>query len=410
MKLSPKDQAPKVLVGVCGGIAAYKAVELVRALQKEGAQVRVMMTRAAQAFVQPLTFSTLAGHKVYVDLWASDDEGSIEHIAMAQWADVVVIAPATAHTLGRLAHGLADDFLAATYLATKAPVVLAPAMNVNMWNHTATQANLRMLRECGHRIIEPVHGELACGMVGDGRLADIPTIVDAVMEAARPKRDLEGETVLITAGGTREPMDAVRFLGNRSSGKMAFALAAAAELRGARVIAVAAAVSVDAPARCEMVRVQTAQEMHAAVLGRVSEVTMVIKAAAVADFRVRKIAEGKLQRAGSLTLELDATEDIVRSVVEHRRPGTMVVAFAAEVGLDLVRAREKMQRKGVDAIVVNDISAAGVGFDSERNAVVFLTREGKVDISEASKREVADLILDQMVGMRSRAWAALYSN
>jgi phosphopantothenoylcysteine decarboxylase/phosphopantothenate--cysteine ligase len=410
MKLSPKDQAPKVLVGVCGGIAAYKAVELVRALQKQGAQVRVMMTRAAQAFVQPLTFSTLAGHKVYVDLWASDDEGSIEHIAMAQWADVVVIAPATAHTLGRLAHGLADDFLAATYLATKAPVVLAPAMNVNMWNHTATQANLRMLRECGHRIIEPVHGELACGMVGDGRLADIPTIVDAVMEAARPKRDLEGETVLITAGGTREPMDAVRFLGNRSSGKMAFALAAAAELRGARVIVVAAAVSVDAPARCEMVRVQTAQEMHAAVLGRVSEVTMVIKAAAVADFRVRKIAEGKLQRAGSLTLELDATEDIVRSVVEHRRPGTMVVAFAAEVGLDLVRAREKMQRKGVDAIVVNDISAAGVGFDSERNAVVFLTREGKVDISEASKREVADLILDQMVGMRSRAWAALYSN
>jgi phosphopantothenoylcysteine decarboxylase/phosphopantothenate--cysteine ligase len=343
MKLSPKDQAPKVLVGVCGGIAAYKAVELVRALQKQGAQVRVMMTRAAQAFVQPLTFSTLAGHKVYVDLWASDDEGSIEHIAMAQWADVVVIAPATAHTLGRLAHGLADDFLAATYLATKAPVVLAPAMNVNMWNHTATQANLRMLRECGHRIIEPVHGELACGMVGDGRLADIPTIVDAVMEAARPKRDLEGETVLITAGGTREPMDAVRFLGNRSSGKMAFALAAAAELRGARVIVVAAAVSVDAPARCEMVRVQTAQEMHAAVLGRVSEVTMVIKAAAVADFRVRKIAEGKLQRAGSLTLELDATEDIVRSVVEHRRPGTMVVAFAAEVGLDLVRAREKIR-------------------------------------------------------------------
>jgi len=401
------NRSPRVLVGVCGGIAAYKAVELVRALQRQGAEVRVMMTPAAQEFVQPLTFATLAGHKVYTDMWASDDEGTIEHIALAQWADVLVIAPATAHTIARLAHGLADDFVAATHLATEAPVVLAPAMNVTMWNHAATRANLQILRERGHRIVDPGNGDLACGMVGDGRLAEIETIVDAVMETEWPQRDLEGETVLITAGGTREPIDSVRFLGNRSSGKMGFALAAAAERRGARVIVIAAAVSVDAPARCEVVRVQTAKEMHAAVLDRLSEVTMVIKAAAVADFRVREVAVGKLSREGSLTLELEATEDIVRSIVEHRWPGTMVVAFAAEMGLDLARAREKLQRKGVDAIVVNDISAAGIGFDSERNAAVFLTREGQVEIAEASKREVAERVLDQVVAMRIGTISAL---
>jgi phosphopantothenoylcysteine decarboxylase/phosphopantothenate--cysteine ligase len=402
--------SPKVLVGVCGGIAAYKAVELVRALQKRGAEVRVMMTRAAQEFVQPLTFATLAGHKVYADLWASDEAGTIEHIALAQWADVVVIAPATANTLARLAHGLADDFVAATYLATEAPVVLAPAMNVVMWNHAATRMNLEVLRGRGHRIVEPESGELACGMVGDGRLAEVETIVAAVMEEARPLRDLEGETVLVTAGGTREPVDAVRFLGNRSSGKMGFAMAAAAERRGARVIVVAGAVSVDVPARCEVVRVQTAGEMRVAVMERLADVTMVIKAAAVADFRVREGVEGKLQRGGGLTLELEATEDIVRGVVEQRRAGTIVVAFAAEVGMDLERAREKMVRKGVDAIVVNDISGAGVGFDSERNAAVFLTRDAAVEIEEASKREVAERVLDQMVAMRARAWAAMYAS
>jgi phosphopantothenoylcysteine decarboxylase/phosphopantothenate--cysteine ligase len=410
MKSLPSDQKPKVLVGVCGGIAAYRAVELVRALQRQGAEVRVMMTRAAQEFVQPLTFATLAGHKVYTDLWASNEVGTIEHIAMAQWADVLVIAPATATTMARLAHGLADDFLAATYLATEASVVLAPAMNVNMWNHDATRGNVRVLRDRGHRIVEPERGELACGMFGDGRLAETETIADAVMEMARPLHDLEGETVLITAGGTREPIDAVRFLGNRSSGKMGFALAAAAERRGARVIVVAGAVSVDTPARCEVIRVATAKEMQAAVLERIGDMTMVIKAAAVADFRVREVADDKLQRAGTLTLELEATEDIVRKIVEQRKPGTIVVAFAAEVGRDVDRAREKMLRKGVDAIVVNDIRSAGVGFDSDRNAAIFLTRETQVEIGEALKRDVAERILNEMVAMRRRDWAAMYAS
>jgi phosphopantothenoylcysteine decarboxylase/phosphopantothenate--cysteine ligase len=408
MKLSRNDGAPRVLVGVCGGIAAYKAVEVLRALQREGAEVRVVMTRAAQEFVQPLTFATLAGHKVFTDVWATDEEGTIEHIAQAQWADVMVIVPATAHTIARLAHGFADDFLAATYLATEAAVLLAPAMNVNMWNHAATRANLQVLRERGHHIVEPESGELACGMVGDGRLAEIETIVEAVMECLHPQRDLEGETVLITAGGTREPVDPVRFLGNRSSGKMGFALAAAAERRGARVIVVAAAVSVEPPVRCEIIRVQTAREMQAAVLERLPEVTMVIKAAAVADFRVREVASDKLHREGPLTLELEPTEDIVRSVVEHRRPGTMVVAFAAEMGLDVERAREKLLRKAADAIVVNDISAARIGFDSDRNAAIFLTRDGQVEIGEDSKQEVAERVLDEMLEMRLRDWAAMY--
>lgn len=408
MNLSRNGGAPRLLLGVCGGIAAYKAVELLRALQREGAEVRVILTRAAQEFVQPLTFATLAGHKVLTDLWASDEEGTIEHIAQARWADVLVIAPATAHTLARLAHGLADDFLAATYLATGAPVVLAPAMNVNMWHHPATLANLQTLRERGHRIVEPESGDLACGMVGDGRLAAVETIVEAVLACLHPQRDFEGETVLITAGGTREPIDTVRFLGNRSSGRMGFALAAAAERRGARVIVVAASVSVDLPARCEVVRVQTAQEMHAAVLQRLPDATMVIKAAAVADFRVCEVATGKLHREGPMRLELEPTEDIVHSVVAHRRPGTIVVAFAAEMGLDLERAKEKLLRKGADAIVLNDISAEGIGFDSDRNAAVFLTRNGQVDIAEDSKQEIAERILDEMLEMRLRDWAAMY--
>ncbi len=223
----------KVLVGVCGGIAAYKSAELVRELQRRGAEVRVIMTRSAQEFIQPLTFASLTGHKVFTTLWDSPADASvIEHIAQAQWADVLVIAPATANTLAKLSHGIADDFLSATYLATKAKVVLAPAMNVNMWNHPATQANVSTLERRGYRMIEPGSGYLACGMTGDGRLADTEAIVREVFEQMSERQDLAGETVLITAGGTREPIDPVRFLGNRSSGRMGYALAAAAEQRG----------------------------------------------------------------------------------------------------------------------------------------------------------------------------------
>jgi phosphopantothenoylcysteine decarboxylase / phosphopantothenate---cysteine ligase len=395
-------EACKVLLGVCGGIAAYKSAELVRELQRHGAEVRVMMTRSAQEFIKPLTFASLTGHRVFTSLWDSPSEASvIEHIAQAQWADVLVIAPATANTLAKLSHGIADDFLSASYLATRAKVVLAPAMNVNMWNHPATRANISVLKQRGHRIVEPESGFLACGMMGDGRLGDIEIIVREVFEQVNQQQDLLGETVLVTAGGTREPIDPVRFLGNRSSGRMGYALAAAAEQRGARVILVSAPTSLPSPPRCEFLPVETAEDMHAAVLYRLPEATIVIKAAAVADFRARHVAADKLHRDAPPTLELEPTEDITRSVAERRTPGTLVIAFAAEMGCDIGRAREKLLRKGADAIVLNDISGTGIGFDSDRNAAIFLTQASEVHLAESSKSEIASQILDQVGSLRS---------
>jgi phosphopantothenoylcysteine decarboxylase / phosphopantothenate---cysteine ligase len=395
-----------ILLGVCGGIAAYKSAELVRALQKQGIDVRVVMTKAAEEFVRPLTFASLTSHKVFIDLWDSKVEAeeagfSIEHITQAQWADLLLIAPATANTMAKFAQGLADDFLSATYLATTAPVVFAPAMNVNMWNHPATQANLRTLQQRGHRIVEPESGYLACGMTGSGRFPEIEAIVESVLGQLQVQRDLAAETVLITAGGTREPIDPVRFLGNRSSGKMGYALAAAAQRRGARVILVTAPTALATPEGCEIVRVMTTAEMQAAVLAHLPEATAVIKAAAVADFRMKQAAAAKLERKGSLTLELEPTEDIVRSVVEARRPGTLVIAFAAEMGRNLERAREKLLRKGADAIVVNDVAVEGLGFDSDRNAATLLTRVQSIDLPESSKRELAERILDEMLRLRA---------
>jgi phosphopantothenoylcysteine decarboxylase/phosphopantothenate--cysteine ligase len=400
----------KVLLGVCGGVAAYKSAELVRELQRCGAEVRAIMTRAAQEFIQPLTFASLTGHKVFTSLWESEgaaDTAVIEHIAQAQWADVLVIAPATAHTIAKLAHGMADDFLSATYLAAQSRVVLAPAMNVNMWEHSATRANIAALEQRGHRIVAPGSGYLACGMTGDGRLADTETIVRAVLDEVNPQLDLAGETVLITAGGTREPIDPVRFIGNRSSGRMGYALAAAAERRGARVILISAATALAPPSGCEFISVERAEQMHAAVLDRLPEATIVIKAAAVSDFRVRDIATEKLHRDGPLTLELEATEDIARSVVEQRRPGTLVIAFAAEMGFDIARAREKLRHKGADAIVLNDISRSDVGFDSQRNEAIFLTGEDQVRFDESSKGDIASQILDQVHALRSHRLTAL---
>ncbi len=392
----------KVLVGVCGGIAAYKSAELVRELQRRGAKVRVIMTRWAQEFIQPLTFASLTGHKVFTSLWDSPSEASmIEHIAQAQWADVLVIAPATATTIARLSHGIADDFLSATYLATNAKVVIAPAMNVNMWNHPATRANVAALEQRGHRVIEPGSGYLACGMTGDGRLADNETIVREVFEQVNRRQDLLCETVLVTAGGTREPIDPVRFLGNRSSGRMGYALAEAAERRGARVILVSAPTALAPPPRCEFLTVETAEDMHAAVLYRLPEATIVIKAAAVADFRVRHVAADKLHRDAPPILELQPTEDITRSVAEHKAPGSLLIAFAAEMGFDIERAREKLLRKGADAIVLNDISSPGVGFDSDRNSAIFLTHDSEVRLAEASKTEIASQILDQVASLRA---------
>ena len=401
------DKVTRVTVGVCGGVAAYKAAELVRSLQQAGLDVSVVMTRAAEEFVRPLTFASLTGRRVITSLWAEesgagpDGEAPIEHIAEAQATELLIVAPATAHTLAKFAHGLADDFLSTMYLATTAPVLVAPAMNVNMWNHTATRANLDVLRGRGVRVVEPGTGYLACGMTGGGRLAEIPAITEAALSILHARESLRGETILITAGGTREPIDPVRFIGNRSSGKMGYALAEAAVARGAQVVLVSAPVSLAAPAGCEVVRVTTAAEMREAVLARLAEATVVIKAAAVSDFRPSVFAAGKLKRADGLTLELEPTEDIVGLVAERRRPGTLVIAFAAETEELLERARMKLQRKDVDAIFANDVSQPDSGFDSDQNAGYLLTPEETIELPKSSKVVLAGRILDYVQAMRA---------
>jgi phosphopantothenoylcysteine decarboxylase / phosphopantothenate---cysteine ligase len=397
----------RVTVGVSGGIAAYKAAELVRALQRHGVEVRVAMTESAQRFVQPLTFAALTGYKVSTSLWgesqsadAQADQNGIDHIAEAQWADALVIAPATANILAKFAHGIADDFLSTLYLATTAPVLVAPAMNVNMWRHAATQANLETLRQRGVRVIEPGTGDLACGMVGAGRMADPEEIALAVMATLGRRNDLAGEVALVTAGGTREALDPVRFIGNRSSGKMGYALAEAAASRGAKVILVSGPTSLHAPPRCEVVKVTTADEMRHEVLEHMSAATLVIKAAAVADYRPAYAAEQKLKRTGPMTVELQPTEDILAEVVRQRRPGQLIVGFAAETEHLMENARAKLLRKGADAIVVNDVAGEGVGIDADTNAATFLTHAKAVELPEMPKRQLADRILDEILALR----------
>ncbi len=396
----------RVTVGVSGGIAAYKAAELVRALQRQALEVHVVMTEAAARFVQPLTFAALTGHKVITNLWdetansEGSDDSSIEHIGEAQWTDALVIAPATANTLAKFAHGIADDFLTTMYLATQAPVLVAPAMNVNMWDHPATQANLEILRQRGVRVIEPGTGDLACGMVGAGRMAEPDAIADAVLNALGRRHDMAGEIVLVTAGGTREALDPVRFLGNRSSGKMGYALADAAQSRGAKVILISGPTSLYPPSHCEVVKVTTAEEMRTAVMERMGDATMVVKAAAVADYRPVNRSDQKLKRTGPLTLELAPTEDILAEVVKRRRPGQIIVGFAAETENRMENGRAKLLRKGADAIVVNDVSGDGVGIDADNNAATFLTSSTAIELHEMPKRKLADRILDEILGLR----------
>jgi phosphopantothenoylcysteine decarboxylase / phosphopantothenate---cysteine ligase len=396
----------RVTVGVSGGIAAYKAAELVRALQRRGMEVHVVMTEAATRFVQPLTFSAITGHKVISSLWDESDtndstyESSIEHIGEAQWTEALIVAPATADILAKFAQGIANDFLSTMYLATRAPVLVAPAMNVNMWQHPAVQANLDILRGRGVRVIDPGTGDLACGMVGAGRMAEPEAIADVVFHSMGRRNDLAGETVLVTAGGTREALDPVRYIGNRSSGKMGYALADAAQSRGAKVILISGPSALHPPARCEVVRVTTAAEMRKAVLELMVEATMIIKAAAVADYRPVNVSEQKLKRSGPLTLELAPTEDILAEVTKQRRPGQLIVGFAAETQNTMENGRAKLLRKGADAIVVNDVSGEGVGIDSDRNAATFLTSSKSIELPEMTKRKLADRILDEISALR----------
>ena len=401
----------KIALGVSGGIAVYKAAEIVRLLQDRGIRVQVVMTRAAQEFVRPLTFAALSGEKVITDLFGVESgaeaapaniDSAIEHIAVAQTIDALVLAPATADVLARFAQGIANDFLSTLYLATTAPVVVAPAMNVNMWNHAATQANLEILRKRGVRIVEPGQGYLACGMTGAGRLAENETIVAAVLEALGASQDLAGETVLVTAGPTREKIDPVRYLTNRSSGRMGYAIAEAALRRGARVLLVSGPTALAAPGAAELTPVETAEEMLAAVLKFLPASTVVIKTAAVADFRPKAAAGQKIKRKGEMTLELEPTADILAEVA-RRKTSQIVVGFAAETENVLENARKKLASKSLDAIVVNDVSREGVGFDSDRNVVTIISRREVIEVPETSKWEVAHRVLDQVVKLREKS-------
>jgi phosphopantothenoylcysteine decarboxylase/phosphopantothenate--cysteine ligase len=392
---------PVVLLGVTGGIAAYKAVELLRGFQKAGMEVRVIMTRAATRFVTPMTFETLSMHPVRLDeISELRADSRITHVEDSQEADIMVIAPATANTLAKMANGIADNLLTSMCLAFAKTVVVAPAMNTNMWEHPATQQNVSLLRERGVFVVEPGAGELACGDYGSGRMAEPDSIVAEVklrLQVQR-KRDLRGLRVVITAGGTREPIDAVRFIGNRSSGKMGFALARAAFDRGATVDLIEANVDMPAAPGVRQTEAPTAGEMHAEVMKRLPDTDILIMAAAVADYRVADgPAGGKIGKdRDEWAIGLEATTDILCDVAAHHK-GQFLVGFAAEYGLEgLSRAREKMERKQLDMIVFNDISRTDIGFDSDFNEVRILTRDSEVLVERAPKETIAEIILDNI--------------
>ena len=394
----------KVALGVCGGIAAYKSAEVLRLLQDRGIRVQVVMTHAAQEFIRPLTFAALSGEKVITDMFAAGAEppnidSAVEHVAVAQAIDALVIVPATADVLAKFAQGIANDFLTTLYLATTAPVVVAPAMNVNMWHHAATQANLEILRKRGVKVVEPGSGYLACGMTGPGRLAENECIVSAVMEALGASQELAGETVLVTAGPTREKIDPVRYLTNRSSGRMGYALAEAALRRGARVLLVSGPTSLMAPGEAELTRVESAEDMRQAVVKLLPEASIVIKTAAVSDYRPKSAAGQKIKRSGPISLELEPTVDILAEI-GRIKSDQLIVGFAAETQNALENARKKLTSKNLDAIVVNDVSREGVGFDSDRNAVTIITHDEVVEVPETTKWEVAQRVLDQVVRVR----------
>ena len=409
----------RITLGVTGGVAAYKAAELVRRLQQEGHSVCVVMTRAAREFVTPLTFAALSGQKVITELFGDSSggganlESAIEHIAVAQRTDLLLVAPATADIIAKFARGVADDFLTTLYLACTAPVVIAPAMNVNMWNHAATQENVGTLRARSVRIVEPDEGYLACGMTGPGRLAGLEDILGAVHEVSKALRDLEGETVLVSAGPTCEDLDPVRYITNRSSGKMGYAVAEAAAKRGAKVILISGPVILETPAGVERVDVRTAEEMRRAVVDRFSEASIAVLAAAVSDYRPAELRAEKIKKSNSpLVISLEPTTDILAELTTHKGQ-KIVVGFAAETDHVAENARKKLVSKNADLIVANDVTAEGAGFDSDTNVVTLFSRDGRdLALPKIPKSEVAQRVLDEVLRLRAvlHSPAARHSN
>jgi phosphopantothenoylcysteine decarboxylase/phosphopantothenate--cysteine ligase len=399
---------PVVVLGVTGGIGAYKACEVLRELQRRGADVHVVMTAAATRFVTPMTFEALSGHAVFHDQWALGENGEIRHVSLADDAELLLVAPATANILGKFARGIADDALSTLYLATRAPVLVAPAMNLNMLEHEAVRENLAILRGRGVGVVEPGSGYLACGWLGKGRLAEPAEIVDAAMAALARRSDLAGETVLVTAGPTVEDVDPVRFLSNRSSGRMGYRVAEAARDRGARVVLVSGPTALPPPPGIDLVPVRSAEEMKAACDRHFEAATVVVAAAAVADYRPAVRADEKVKKAdGPRSLELVRTPDILKGLGE-RKGGRVLVGFAAETASLEANAAGKLAAKNLDLVVGNDVSVAGQGFSGEANAGIILRRDGgRAEVPLGTKRAMAERIMDEVVAViRARRGAA----
>ncbi len=391
-----------VVVGVTGGIAAYKTCEVVSRLKKLHADVRVIMTKNATEFVSPLTFQSLSHNPVSVDTFANIQTWEIEHIALAQRADVFVIAPATANIIGKLACGIADDMLSTTVMATHAPVLIAPAMNTAMLENAATQQNMRTLSERGMRFIAPGTGMLACGTSGAGRMSEPSQIVDEIVRTLRPREDFAGLSVVVTAGPTAEPLDPVRYITNRSSGKMGYAIAEAAHARGAHVTLISGPTAIQPPKGVDFVRIGTTQELYDAVLGH-ADADVVIQAAAPADYRAREISPTKIKRTGdSLMIELVPNPDIAAALGARKHPGQTLVGFAAETNNVIENAQGKLKRKSLDLIVANDVTRAGAGFDVDTNIVTLIDGEDMKELPMMAKREVADGILDRVAELRAQ--------
>jgi phosphopantothenoylcysteine decarboxylase / phosphopantothenate---cysteine ligase len=411
----------RVGLGVCGGIAAYKAIEVLRILQKADCEVRVAMTKHATEFIQPLTFRALSENYVLVDDYDENNPDPIAHINFSQNIDLLLIVPATANIIAKFANGIADDFLTSTYLASNAPVMIAPAMNVTMWNHAATQRNIETLRKDGVLFVEPIAGELACKTVGTGKLEDVENISTQALEflvssskfqvsSQKPEtlnlkpetQDLIGEKILITVGGTREAIDPVRFISNHSSGKMGFAVAEMAQKRGAKVTVVCGVATIEPPANVEIIKAVSAQEMFDAVMQKLPDATVFIGAAAVADYRPKAVAEVKIKKTVNdiFNLELEKTPDILANVSKNRHENLLVIGFAAETNDVVNYAKSKMEKKNLDLVVANDITKKGAGFNSDTNIATIISRENEIDLPLMSKRELADKILDEVIKLR----------
>jgi phosphopantothenoylcysteine decarboxylase/phosphopantothenate--cysteine ligase len=408
--MSDEKKKFRVGLGVCGGIAAYKAIEVLRLLQKANCEVRVAMTKHATEFIQPLTFRALTENYVLVDDYDESNPDPIAHINFSQNIDLLLIVPATANIIAKFANGIADDFLTSTYLASNAPVMIAPAMNVTMWDHPATQRNIETLKNDGVYFVEPVAGELACKTVGTGKLEDVENIARQALKllstqhSALSTQDLNEEKILITVGGTREAIDPVRFISNHSSGKMGFAVAEMAAKRGARVTVVCGVTTAEPPANVEVIRAVSAEEMFQAVMKQLPESTIFIGAAAVADYRPSNIADAKIKKTNQdvLTLELEKTPDILSNVSENRHENLLVIGFAAETNDVVNYAKSKMEKKNLDLVIANDITKKGAGFNSDTNIATIISRDGEVDLPLMSKRELADKILDEVIKLRDK--------